>query len=327
MSAYHQLWPDDKLNGRNGLPSPSYFMFGQRCRLVKASGSWWPIMKVMVADWLEQVGHGSWLVRAVDLQHKDYRFESPSWNGYCVQGIVNMSLALNSNNEINEMRVHESFSKSLFSACVLLYDTTKVVFLKPMCQWLIACFNIKGMSDHFLMHRELMELAQSVKCYSFIPDIYIAPLQETYLDSLSVQIRPKRNVLRSLQKEDTLFWGSKRSVRVTFKSWFLFNVPVWMLRLGRFECCPCLTRRGWEPKRQRLCQLDTSRKTYSSFAIIFNLWCCGVTPFLVNRYNIMLVCSKVWKLILTYALMYSVNICFSWSFPFNVQNAFACLIL
>ena len=45
-----------------------------------------------------------------------------------------MSLALNSNNEINEMRVHESFSKSLFSACVLLYDTTKVVFLKPMCQ-------------------------------------------------------------------------------------------------------------------------------------------------------------------------------------------------
>ena len=59
MSAYHQLWPDDKLKGRNGLPSPSYFMFGQRCRLVKASGSWWPIMKVMVADWLEQVGHGS----------------------------------------------------------------------------------------------------------------------------------------------------------------------------------------------------------------------------------------------------------------------------
>ena len=37
--------------------------------------------------------------------------------------------------------------------------------------------------------------------HSFIPDIYIAPLQETY----SVQLRSKRNVLRSLQKEDMLF--------------------------------------------------------------------------------------------------------------------------
>src|SRR6218665_2918252 len=47
---------------------------------------------------------------------------------------------------------------------------------------------------------------------SFIPDIYIAPLKETYTEPLSVQLRPKRNVLRSLQKEDTLSWGSKRSV-------------------------------------------------------------------------------------------------------------------
>ena len=30
---------------------------------------------------------------------------------------------------------------------------------------------------------------------------------------LSVQLQPKRNVSRSLQKEDTLFRGSKRSVR------------------------------------------------------------------------------------------------------------------
>jgi len=37
---------------------------------------------------------------------------------------------------------------------------------------------------------------------SFIPDIYIAPLQETYSEALSVQLRSKRNVLRSLQKED-----------------------------------------------------------------------------------------------------------------------------
>src|SRR6218665_3532892 len=49
--------------------------------------------------------------------------------------------------------------------------------------------------------------------HSFIPDIYIAPLQETYSEALSVQLRSKRNVLRSLQKEDTLFRGSKRSVR------------------------------------------------------------------------------------------------------------------
>jgi len=52
--------------------------------------------------------------------------------------------------------------------------------------------------------------------HSLIPDIYIAPLQETYSqysEVLSVQLRPKRNVLRSLQKEDTLFRGNKRSVR------------------------------------------------------------------------------------------------------------------
>jgi len=41
--------------------------------------------------------------------------------------------------------------------------------------------------------------------YSFIPDIYIAPLQETCSGVLSVQLRSKRNVLRSLQKEETLF--------------------------------------------------------------------------------------------------------------------------
>src|SRR6218665_3211884 len=41
----------------------------------------------------------------------------------------------------------------------------------------------------------------------WIPDIYIAPLQETYSEALSVQLGPKRNVLRSLQKEDRLFRG------------------------------------------------------------------------------------------------------------------------
>jgi len=34
--------------------------------------------------------------------------------------------------------------------------------------------------------------------HSFIPDVYIVPLQETYSEALTVQLRPKRNVLRSL---------------------------------------------------------------------------------------------------------------------------------
>jgi len=51
------------------------------------------------------------------------------------------------------------------------------------------------------------------KTHSFIFYIYIAPLQEIYSEALSIQLRPKRNVLGSLQKEDTLFRGSKRSKR------------------------------------------------------------------------------------------------------------------
>jgi len=66
-----------------------------------------------------------------------------------------------------------------------------------------------------IIHRQ-MKLLFFGNCYihSFILDIYIAPLQETYSEAFSVQLWPKRIVLRSLQKEDTLFWGSKRNVRV-----------------------------------------------------------------------------------------------------------------
>jgi len=39
------------------------------------------------------------------------------------------------------------------------------------------------------------------------------PFQETYSEAHSDQLRPKRNVLRSLQKEDTLLQGSKCNVR------------------------------------------------------------------------------------------------------------------
>src|SRR6218665_1255966 len=44
--------------------------------------------------------------------------------------------------------------------------------------------------------------------HSFIPDIYIALLQENYSEALSVQLRPKSNVgLRSVKK--TRFSGQK----------------------------------------------------------------------------------------------------------------------
>src|SRR6218665_2385269 len=56
-----------------------------------------------------------------------------------------------------------------------------------------------------------------VNGHSFIPDIYTASLQETYTEPLSIQLRPKRNVLRSLQKENTLSRGSKRSVLGIFQ--------------------------------------------------------------------------------------------------------------
>jgi len=61
------------------------------------------------------------------------------------------------------------------------------------------------------------------KVHSFISNIYIAPLQEVYSEALSVQLRPKRNALRSLLKEDTLFRGSKRNVR---GSWSHVEGPI-----------------------------------------------------------------------------------------------------
>jgi len=69
-----------------------------------------------------------------------------------------------------------------------------------------------------------------VYIHSFIPDIYIAPLQETYSEALSLQLQSKRNVLRSLQKEDTLFWGSKRSVRGSCMHAYINTlIHVWLL--------------------------------------------------------------------------------------------------
>jgi len=57
-----------------------------------------------------------------------------------------------------------------------------------------------------LLHRPIeVTLYPNLKTCSFIPDIYIAPLQETYSEALSIQLRSKRNILTSLEKEDTLF--------------------------------------------------------------------------------------------------------------------------
>jgi len=46
--------------------------------------------------------------------------------------------------------------------------------------------------------------------HSFIPDIYIVHLQETYSEALSVQLRPKRNVKRGTQKEVRIHTRLKR---------------------------------------------------------------------------------------------------------------------
>src|SRR6218665_917960 len=53
---------------------------------------------------------------------------------------------------------------------------------------------------------------------------------ETYSEALSVQLRPKRNVLRSWQKEDTFFRGKRRNVK-----WSSFQVEGPITEKAR--CC------------------------------------------------------------------------------------------
>ena len=45
-----------------------------------------------------------------------------------------------------------------------------------------------------------LELTSLRFIHSFIPDIYIAPLQETYSETLSVQLRSKRNVKKLAER-------------------------------------------------------------------------------------------------------------------------------
>src|SRR6218665_3776546 len=45
--------------------------------------------------------------------------------------------------------------------------------------------------------------------HSFIPDIYIAPLQETYSEALSVQLWPKRNVFKKVVERRHIVLGQQ----------------------------------------------------------------------------------------------------------------------
>src|SRR6218665_2375089 len=80
-----------------------------------------------------------------------------------------------------------------------------------------------------------------------IPDIYIALLQETYSEVLSIQIRPKGIVFRSFQKEDTLQAQRNRE----------FIPSVWANHRG----CSTLFKRRGRSKNQ---ELTTSRRTKGS---------------------------------------------------------------
>src|SRR6218665_74660 len=73
------------------------------------------------------------------------------------------------------------------------------------CQWLWSMAVVNGCGQWLLSMAVVNGCLQLLFIHSFIPDIYKMPLQETYSEALSVQLRSKRNVLRSLQKEDMLF--------------------------------------------------------------------------------------------------------------------------
>ena len=116
----------------------------------------------------------------------------------------------------------------------------------------------------FMLRIFAMVLIGKRNIHSFISDINIVPLQETYSETLSVQLRSKTNVLRSLQKEDTLFWGSKRSVR---GSWFQVEGPITEKALR----CLIKSRAGprnqarahHEPKNEGLCGKLNPKPAYS----------------------------------------------------------------
>ena len=63
--------------------------------------------------------------------------------------------------------------------------------------------------------------------HSFIPDIYIAPLQETYSEALSVQLRSKRNVINLVHVYMYLNPGSPNLVM----TWYILTILLTM------TCC------------------------------------------------------------------------------------------
>src|SRR6218665_3316206 len=88
-----------------------------------------------------------------------------------------------------------------------------------MLQCLISSDTARNHHSIVEPYNFLLQFPNDQRLWMALPFIHsfrifsLAPLQETYSEALSVQIWPKRNVLRSLQREDTLFRGSKRSVR------------------------------------------------------------------------------------------------------------------
>ena|SRR6218665_978951 len=123
-----------------------------------------------------------------------------------------------------------------------------IVLESKPCNVLIYFVHRAQSKFALLLYRMGIRKRRRYACiHSFIPDIYIALLKETYSEALSVHQRPKRNVLRTLQKEDTLFRGSKRSVRGS-----LFQVE------GPITESSTLFKRRAGPRNQ---ELTTSRRT------------------------------------------------------------------
>ena len=99
------------------------------------------------------------------------------------------------------MHYWSCLAKLLIDSVIGLYMYSFSLCCK-LCYYLSSLRNVlvEESKYHLVYH-----FADVTNNYSFIHSfIYIAPLQETYSEALSVQLRSKRTVLRSWQKEDTL---------------------------------------------------------------------------------------------------------------------------
>src|SRR6218665_106919 len=99
------------------------------------------------------------------------------------------------------MDAHALSNILCFDHSILEQHFTYTIILDWISLFLV-CEQSISIDQLLILHQILIH---NLFIHSFIPDIYIAPLQETYSEALSVQLRSKRNVLRSLQIEDMLF--------------------------------------------------------------------------------------------------------------------------